>query len=110
MADEGNEEQVEQEAPDAEAQATVEAMLGAIRGARVGELVLSTVSTLASVAYAKLEVKELDEARLAIDVVGALLPLMNGEIDDGMLRDFDQALTNLRLAYADAVAPPRPAS
>jgi hypothetical protein len=89
----------------AEAQATVEAMLGAIRQARVGELILSTVSTLASVAYGKLEAKELGEARLAIDAVGALLPLLNGEVEDGIRRDFEQALTNLRLAYADAVGP-----
>lgn len=89
----------------AEAQATVEAMLGAIRQAKVSELILSTVSTLASVAYGKIEAKELDDARLAIDAVGALLPLLNGEVDDGIRRDFEQALTNLRLAYADAVAP-----
>jgi len=92
-----------------EVQATLESMLGAIREAKVGELILSTVSTLASVAYGKLESRELGDARLAIDAVGALLPLLSGEIDDAIRRDFDQALTNLRIAYANAVAtdPPR---
>ncbi len=61
-------------------------MLGAIREAKVGELVLSTVSTLASVAYGKLESKELDEAKRAIDAIDALLPLLEGEIDERGLR------------------------
>jgi hypothetical protein len=89
----------------AEAEATVEAMLGAIRSAKVGELILSTSSTFASVAYGKLELRELDDARLAIDTVGALLPLLNGEVDDGIRRDFEQALTNLRIAYAGPATP-----
>jgi len=84
--------------------ASLEEMMESIRQAKVGQLLLSTVSTLASVAYGKLEVKDLPEAKVAIDAIGALLPLLEGQIEDGMRRDFDQALTNLRLAYADAVA------
>jgi hypothetical protein len=78
--------------------------MDAIRQAKVSELLLSTVSTLASVAYGKLEVPELSEAKAAIDAIGAILPLLAGQVDSAILRDFDQALTNLRLAYADAVA------
>ena len=84
--------------------ASLEEMMESIRQAKVGQLLLSTVSTLASVAYGKLEAKELGEARLAIDAVGALLPLLNDEVDPGIRRDFEQALANLRLAYADAVS------
>ncbi len=76
----------------------------ALNKVKVSELLLSTVSTLASVAYGKLEGPDLPEAKAAIDAIGALLPLLAGQIDDGMLRDFQQALTNLRLAYADAVS------
>jgi len=83
---------------------SVESLLEALREARVGELILSTVSTLASVAYGKLEARDLPEAKLAIDAVGALLPLLGAELDAGVVRDFEQALANLRLAYADAVA------
>ena len=60
-------------------QETLDAMLDAIRQAKVSELILSTVSTLASVAYGKLELKELDEAKQAIDAIDALLPLLEGQ-------------------------------
>ena len=82
----------------------VEEMLETIRQAKVAPLILSTVSTFASVAYGKLEAKDLPEAKAAIDVIDALLPLLSGDIDEDIRRDFGQALTNLKLAYADAVA------
>jgi hypothetical protein len=88
----------------AAAQETLDAMLDAIREAKVAQLILSTVSTLASVAYGKLEMKDTAEAKRAIDAIDALLPLLEGEVDEGISRDFGQALTNLKLAYADAVA------
>ena len=58
-------------------------MLDAIRQAKVAQLILSTVSTLASVAYGKLEMKDAPEAKKAIDAIDALLPLLEGEVDDG---------------------------
>ena len=79
-------------------------MLDAIRQAKVAQLILSTVSTLASVAYGKLEMEDPTEAKKAIDAIDALLPLLEGEVDDGIRRDFEQALVNLKLAYADAVS------
>ena len=85
-------------------QEVLDEMLETIRQAKVGPLILSTVSTFASVAYGKLEMKDLDEAKRAIDAIDALLPLAEGELEDGMRRDLGQAVTNLKLAYADAVA------
>jgi hypothetical protein len=79
-------------------------MLETIRQAKVAPLILSTVSTFASVAYGKLDAKDLPEAKTAIDVIDALLPLLTDEVDQDIVRDFAQALTNLKLAYADAVA------
>jgi hypothetical protein len=87
------------------AEETLNAMFDAIRQAKVSDLVLSTASTLTSVAYGKLELKELDQAKLAIDAVDALLPLLAGQVEDEVLRDFTQAVTNLKLAYAAAVGP-----
>ena len=54
-----------------------------LRQARVGELLLSTVSTLASVAYGKLEEGDLAEAKLAIDAIGALSAPRPSELDAG---------------------------
>jgi hypothetical protein len=76
-----------------------------IRQLKIEDLLLSTASTLGQLAYVKLEAKELDQARLAIDAVGALLPTLEGHADAAMLRDFNQLLTNLRLAYASAATP-----
>jgi hypothetical protein len=89
---------------DSEQPFPVENLMEALRQAKVSELLLSTVSTLASVAYGKLELPDLPEAKTAIDAIGALLPLLAGQLDEGILRDFEQALANLRLAYADAVS------
>jgi hypothetical protein len=55
---------------------------------------------LASLAYGKLapDLRDLDEARLAIDALRALLPLVPEE----HRRDIQEVVTNLQLAYADA--------
>jgi hypothetical protein len=86
-----------------QAQETLDAMLDAIRQAKVAQLLLSTVSTLASVAYGKLEMKDTAEAKKAIDAIDALVPLLKDDVDEQIAKDFTQALTNLKLAYADAV-------
>lgn len=82
---------------------SVEGIMRALHHAPVSELILSSVSTLASVAYGKLEEGNLAESKLAIDAVGALLPLLAGTLEPGVQRDFEQALAQLRLAYADSV-------
>ena len=82
---------------------SVNDLMDALRQVKVGELLLSTVSTLASVAYGKLESRDFSEAKAAIEAIRALLPVLQGEVEDGVRRDFEQALTNLQLAYADAV-------
>ncbi len=86
-----------------ETEEQLDAMLDAIRQAKVAQLILSTVSTLASVAYGKLEMKDAAEAKKAIDAIDALLPLLEGEVDDAIRKEFDAAVTGLKLAYADAV-------
>jgi len=75
----------------------------AIRSIKVEDLLLSSVSTLASIAYDRLGANDLDEARLAIDAIAALLPVLGGEVDDGIHKSFASALAKLRLDYASAV-------
>lgn len=87
-----------------EGEEQLDAMLDAIRQAKVAQLILSTVSTLASVAYGKLEMNDAPEAKKAIDAIDALLPLLEGEVDDAIKKEFEQAVTGLKLAYADAVS------
>jgi hypothetical protein len=83
---------------------TIEDLAEALRQIEVGQFVLSTVSTLASLAFGKLEQGELPQAKTAIDAIGALLTVLEGQVDESLLRDFQQALANLRITYADAAS------
>jgi hypothetical protein len=89
-----------------EAEPTPEDLVEAIRKIEVGQFLLTSVSTLASLAFAKIEQGELGQAKTGIDAIQALLPLLQGEVDEGLLRDFERALTNLQLAYAGAAEKP----
>jgi hypothetical protein len=77
-----------------------------IRALKVPDLLISTVATLGQLAYVKLEAKELDDARLAIDAVGALTPLLEGHADPEMLRQLKQLLADVRISFASATAEP----
>jgi len=66
----------------------------------VEEFLVSAASTLASLAYAKLERGELAEAQKAIDAFAALAPHVGGDLG-GELR---LALTGLQVAYAEAAS------
>ena len=89
---------------DEDREPTVEDLLEQIRGIKLGQFLLSTGATLASLAYGKLDAGELPEARLAIDAMSALVPLLQEQIDDEARRGLEGALANLKLAYASAVA------
>ena len=85
---------------------TEEELVEQFRRMKVSDLVLSTLFTLTQLGYGKLEpsARDLDQARLAIDSLGALIPVAKGSLPDEAIRDFDAALANLRLAYAKAAA------
>jgi hypothetical protein len=71
---------------------------------KVGDLLVQTLYTLSSLGYRKLseEDRDLDQARLAIESLRALLPVLEGSVDAGVVRDFRQVTSNLQLAYAEA--------
>ena len=71
---------------------------------KVSDLLVQTLYTLSSLGYRKLseDDRDLDEARLAIEALRALLPVLEGAVPDELLRDFKQVTSNLQLAYADA--------
>ena len=83
---------------------TPEDLAEAIRKLTVSDLLLSTISTTAQLGYAKLdpESRDLEQARLAIEAVKALLPVLEGAVADEVLSDFNQLVANLQLAYAGA--------
>ena len=67
---------------------------------RVEDFLVSAASTLASLASAKLEAKDLGEAKLAIDALGSLLPHVHGEL----AAELRSALTGLQVAFASAAS------
>jgi hypothetical protein len=83
---------------------TPEQLAEQIRQLRIQDILVSTVTTLGQLAYVKLEAKELDQAKLAIDAIAALLPTLEGALDPSARRDFNQLLANVRLAFANAVS------
>ena len=83
---------------------TPQELLDQIRRMKVSDLLLSTLSTVAQLGYAKLEPsgRDLEQAKLAIDSLGALLPVLENAVPEEVLRDFNQVTANLKLAYAKA--------
>jgi hypothetical protein len=84
----------------AEDELTAEQLAEQIKKLNVSDLLLSTVSTLGQLAYVKLAADERDQARLAIDALGALLPTLEERIDKELFRDLNKLLADVRLAFA----------
>ena len=71
---------------------------------KVSDLLVQTLYTVSSLGYRRLseEERDLDQARLAIEALRALLPVLEGSATEELIRDFKQVTANLQLAYADA--------
>ena len=66
----------------------------------VEQFLVSAASTIASLAYAKLERKDLSQAKKAIDALASLVPHVEGELAG----ELKLALSRLQVAYADAAS------
>ena len=71
---------------------------------KVSDLLVQTLYTVSSLGYRRIseEERDLDQARLAIEALRALLPVLEGSATEELIRDFKQVTANLQLAYADA--------
>lgn len=82
-----------------------------LKALKVSDLLVQTLYTVSSLGYRRLseQDRDLEQARLAIEALRALLPVLEGSASDELVRDFKQVTSNLQLAYADAAkgeAPP----
>jgi hypothetical protein len=86
---------------------TAEELIAELRKAKVSDLLVHTCSLLASLGYGKLspEVRDLEQARLAVEALKALAPLL----EEPARKDVLQVTANLQLAFAEAAAAPAPA-
>lgn len=75
-----------------------------LKRVRIADVLVQTLYTLSSLGYHKLgtEHRDLPQARLAIDSLRALLPVLKGEAPAEVVRDFEQVVANMQLAYASA--------
>jgi hypothetical protein len=94
----------DQPAPDE--QKLIEELQAELAKLEVSDLLLQTLYSVSSLGYHRLspETQDLDQARLAIEALRALVPVLEGSVGEDALRDFHQVLANLQLAYASAAA------
>ena len=72
----------------------------------VADVLLSALTTTASLGFRRVssEARDLAQARLAIEALRALEPVLReGGVDEEVVRDLEQARANLQLAYAKAL-------
>ena len=99
------EEQPPQQPTESE-QELVEQLQAELSRLNVSDLLVQTVYTVSSLGYHRLsgEHKDLEQARLAIEALKALLPVLDGAVAEEVVRDFNQVLSNMQLAYAAAAS------
>jgi hypothetical protein len=81
-----------------------------LRQLRVEDVLVNTLMTISSVGYRRLgltedtrEDRDLEQARLAIETMQALTPVLGRFVPGDLVRDFESSVANLQLAYAKAV-------
>ena len=84
-----------------------EELIEALRQLKVSDVLVQSLSTISSLAFHRLseEHRDLEQARLAIEVLRALQPVIKESLPAELARDFEAVTANLQLAYADAVGP-----
>ena len=85
---------------------TEEALREALDQIGVADILLNALSAVASIGFRRVssEGRDLAQVRLAIETLRALEPVLReGGVEDAIVRDLEQARTNLQLAYATAI-------
>ena len=82
-----------------------------LRKLRVEDVLVQSLVTISQVGYRRLgmtpetaEDRDLDQARLAIESMDALTPVLERFVPDQLINDFRASVSNLKLAYAGAAS------
>jgi hypothetical protein len=84
-----------------------EELLQALDRVGVADVIVQALAASASIGFRRVsvEARDLPQARLAIEAIRALEPVLReGGVDEALVRDLEQARVNLQLAYASAVS------
>lgn len=95
--------------PDAEQEQLAQQLAEELRRLRVEDVVIQSLITISSIGYRRLGLTEetkddrdLQQAKLAIDTMVALTPVLENVVPEELVRDFNQSVARLQLAYAQA--------
>ena len=102
MADEEKQAPQEEEVSSEEASKEVAEQL---RKIKVSDLVVQNAVALTQLGFIRIsdEQRDLDQARLAIDTLRVVEPIIREQISAEMADELQGAVTNMQLAFADAV-------
>jgi hypothetical protein len=82
-----------------------------LRKLKVEDVLVSVLVQISAIGYRRLglteetkDERDLDQAKLAIDTMKALTPVLGEVVPAELIRDFDSSVANLQLAYAKAAA------
>lgn len=70
---------------------------------KVSDVLVQTLTLVSSLGWQKLAAGDLVQARVAIDAIRALVPALGDTVPPDLVRDLNQVVANLQLAYAKAV-------
>lgn len=95
--------------PDVEQEQLAQQLAEELRRLRVEDVVIQSLITISSIGYRRLGLTEetkddrdLQQAKLAIDTMVALTPVLENVVPEELVRDFNQSVASLQLAYAQA--------
>jgi hypothetical protein len=102
---------VSEESPTPEEEQLAEELAEALRQLKVEDVLIQTLVTISSIGYRRLGLTEetkdernLEQARLAIETMNAITPVLERFVPEELIRDFRQSVASLQLAYAKAAA------
>ena len=82
-----------------------------LRRLRIEDALIQTLITISSIGYRRLGLTEdtrddrdLQQAKLAIDAMAALTPVLESVVPEELIRGFNQSVASMQLAYAQAAA------
>jgi hypothetical protein len=97
----------------AEKEPSAEEAAEQLRAIKVADLIVQAASGLVSLGFVRLagEQRDIAQARLAIDSLRALEPVVREQVSVELAEDLQRAIMSLQLAFAEAVdAKPKPDS
>jgi len=82
-----------------------------LRRLRIEDVLIQALITISSIGYRRLgltedtrEDRDLGQAKLAIETMAALTPVLHDVVPEELIREFNESVAGLQLAYAKAAA------